>query len=65
MSRYERTIREYVRGGGHALYEVRVNYDGDSPIPKSVHLFAVDAEGRTLVDVVIENGGLQNHRCCP
>lgn len=64
MSNYERIIRDYVEGGGHALYEVKVHYDGDSPTPKCVHLFAVDANGKTLVDVTIANGIMQNHGCC-
>jgi RHS repeat-associated protein len=65
MANVEKTIRDHVRAGNTVLYEVRVNYDGDSLVPRSVHMYAIDQHGRVIVDEVVQNGRAQNRTACP
>jgi RHS repeat-associated protein len=65
MSTFEGQIRRHVANTGKTvLYEVRVHYEGNSLIPSSVHMYAIDQDGKVLVDNVVHNGQRQNTGCC-
>jgi RHS repeat-associated protein len=64
MSTLEGKIRRHVAAGNTVLYEARVRYDGNSLIPSSVHMYAIDQHGKVIVDDVVHNGRRQNTGCC-
>ncbi len=65
MSRLESKIRNHVKNNPNkdVLMEVRVNYHKDKKTPKSIHIYAIDEDGKVIVDDTVENGKLQKHKC--
>jgi RHS repeat-associated protein len=64
MRTQEDKITAHVNKGNTVLVEVKAHYVGDSKVPDHVTMYAIDQNGKVIVDEKIANGRLQNHKAC-
>ena len=44
--------------------EVKPVYEGDALVPSEVKMYAINQDGKVIVDRTVENGLRQNTACC-
>lgn len=66
MTKYENIITNHVNAdpNNKVLVEVTPIYNGDELIPEKIKMFAIDQDGKVIVDQEIDNGLRQNTKCC-
>ncbi|HST62996.1 MAG TPA: RHS repeat-associated core domain-containing protein, partial [Longimicrobium sp.] len=65
MSKLEGQIRRHVAAGNTVDMIVAASYQGSTLTPHSISMYAVDQNGRVVVDANVLNGLRQRVRCCP
>lgn len=59
MTKYESKVTRHVNGGNTVLIEVKPNYNGKNLVPDSISMYAIDQNGKVIVDTIVQNGRRQ------